>query len=247
MKVEKLAIGFPWVSPFIWTQTVDSLLNLRRPDNSRFFRGRGWCPARRHLDICEMAVEWGASHILILGADQVYEEDMIERLISRVEDDNCEVISALVPTRGCVPRMDMVPFQPMAWRFKANTDFRQYRGYEEDGDMIEVIKPENGDLQEIDFIGSGVIMFPVDDLLMLPKPWFSETFDEETMAREASMDTKFCFKLKVISGAKLWVDTSILVRHLNVMEIDRSYQERFLDWQDVGYGEQKHVQSVGKA
>ena len=238
-KVTKLAIGYPWVSPFFWTLCAESMLNMQRPESSRFFRGIGWCPARRHIDICEKAVEWGASHILILGADQTYPEDMIPRLISRVEDDNCEVITALVPTRGHVPWMDMAPFQPMAWRFKDNKEMRKYRGYDEDRDMVETIDPKAGDLQEIDFIGSGVLMFPVDDLLMLPKPWFAETFHLESMKRRASMDTRFVWELKATAGARVWCDTTIQVGHINPFVIDRTYQNRFADWNEVGYGECK--------
>jgi hypothetical protein len=237
--VQKLAIGYPWVSPFIWTYFTDSALNLERPKNSRWFKGRGWCPARRHIDICEQAVEWGATHILILGADQMYPEDMIPRLISRVENDGCEVITALVPARGCVPHMDMKPFQPMAWRFKSNTEFRKYRGYQHDADMTEVVKVEDGDLQRIDFIGSGVLMFSVDHLMMIPKPWFAEFFHLETMKRRASMDTRFVWELKTKAGAQVWVDTTIEVGHVNAMVVDRSYQDRFEDWNDIGYGECK--------
>lgn len=239
VKVDKLAIGYPWVSQFCWTFFAENAMNLQRPPNSRFIRGRGWCPARRHIDICEQAVEWGASHILIVGADQVHPEDMIPRLIKRVEDDNCEVISALVPSRGNVPQMNMKPFQPMAWRFKANTKHRQYRGYDLDADMMEVIKASDGDLQRIDFIGSGVLMFPVDDLLMLSKPWFGEVFHRESMKRRASMDTRFVWELKETAGAEVWVDTTIKVGHINPFVIDHTYQDRFGDWDEVGYGECK--------
>ena len=239
VKVDKLAIGYPWVSPFFWTLCMDSMLNMQRPENSRFFRGTGWCPARRHIDLCEKAVEWGASHILILGADQTYPEDMIPRLIKRVEQDGCEVITALVPTRGHVPWMDMAPFQPMAWRFKENAEMRKYRGYDEDKDMVETIDPDAGDLQEIDFIGSGVLMFPVDDLLMIDKPWFAEIFHLESMKRRASMDTRFVWELKAKAGARVWCDTTIQVGHINPFVIDRTYQNRFLDWAEVGYGECK--------
>jgi hypothetical protein len=237
-KVEKLAIGYPWVSQFVWTSFAENAMNLQRPSNSRWFRGRGWCPARRHIDICEQAIKWGASHILILGADQVHPEDMIPRLIKRHEEDDCEVISALVPTRGHVPHMDMKPFQPMAWRWK-NGDSINYRGYDLDKDKFEVIKVEDGELQRIDMIGSGVLMFPVDDLLMIPKPWFIEKFNEEDYKRQASMDTRFVWELKSKAKANVWVDTTIKVGHINPFIIDDTYQHRFGDWQEVGYGECK--------
>jgi hypothetical protein len=237
VKIDKLAIGYPWVSPFIWTLFAENAMNLQRPRNSRWFRGRGWCPARRHIDICEQAIKWGASHILIVGSDQVHPEDMIPRLIKRVEEDDCEVITALVPSRGHVPHQNMKPFQPLAWRFKSNKAPEEYRDMEQDGRMIEVIDPSAGDLQKIDFIGSGVLMFPVDDLLMLPKPWFVEHFQPDNMNRRASMDTRFVWELKSKAGANVWVDTTIQVGHINPFVIDRTYQDRFGDWKETGYGE----------
>jgi len=239
VKVDKLAIGYPWVSQFIWTFFAENAMNLQRPANSRWFRGRGWCPARRHINICEQAVEWGASHILILGADQVHPEDMIPRLIKRVEEDDCEIITALVPARGNVVSMEMKPFQPMAWRWKSNAKPRQYRSYDLDRDMLDVIDPKDGELQKLDFIGSGVLMFPVDDLLMMKKPWFYEEFDPERYMRKASMDTRFVGKLKMVSGGQVWVDTTIQVGHINPFIIDRTYQDRFEDWDEFGYGECK--------
>lgn len=239
VKIDKLAIGYPWVSPFIWTLFTDSALNLRCPVEHRWFRGKGWCPARRHIDICEKAIAWGASHILILGSDQTYPEDMIERLIKRHEDEGYDVISAMVPTRGNVPSMNMRPFQPMAWKFKDNVKMEHYRNYDLDADMIEVIEPENGDVQEIDFIGSGVLMFPVDVLLAIPKPWFWEKYDPVDYKRQASMDTRFVWALKRAGHSKVYVDTTIKVGHINPMVIDDTYQHRFKDWQETGYGECK--------
>lgn len=237
----KLAICIPWASPFIWTETVDSIMNLERPNHwdTRYIRGHGWCPARRHIDLCEKAIEWGADYILILGADQTYPEDLIPRLLSRVENDGCEVICALVPTRGHVPGQNTGPFQPMAWRFKYNTKYREYRGMEKDGDMLELINPEDGGLQRVDFIGSGCIMFPSSDVRALAPPWFGEKYHELTWRREATMDTTFVWRLHLEAGANIWLDTTIKIGHLNVFEIDDTYQHRFSDWVEAGYGKQK--------
>ena len=78
----KLAVGYPWSSEFIFTQFADHLPNLERPEGGgvRVFRGKGWCPARRHVDLCEQAVKWGADLICIIGADQVHPSDLLPRL-----------------------------------------------------------------------------------------------------------------------------------------------------------------------
>jgi hypothetical protein len=216
----------------MFADTVDSLVNLSRPDNCnvKFGRGVGWAPARRHVDICEQAMKWDADYILILGADQVYEPDLLCQLVSHIEN-GYEVICAMVPTRGFVSWQDMQPFQPMAWRFKAGNieEMRHYNGMDVDGDLIETLEPDTG-IQECNFIGSGVLMFQKDHLLAMKKPWFFETIVLENFSRRASMDCTFVWRLQLEAYAKVWVDTSIRVKHLHVFQIDESYQERFADW-----------------
>jgi hypothetical protein len=235
----KFAVGYPWTSPFMYTQFGENMANLQAPDGVevRFFRGTGWCPARRHISICEQALEWGAELICIIGADQLHPEDMLQRLYARFLE-GYDVVAALVPCRGYIAWQPMKPFQPMAWRFKTNdemgsTKIRQYRSQALDGDMIHMIKREDGDMVRANFIGSGVIMFHVDYLLSLKKPWFYETVTHENQEREASMDTKFSWRLQEEAGATLWVDTTIIVNHLNIFKIDDSFQNRFDDWVNI--------------
>lgn len=243
----KLAFGVPWSSPFGWTRHYDYMMNLARPAmarnafgqmeplETRYFRGQGWCPARRHADLCEQALAWGADLICVLGADQIHPEDTLQRLVARW-DEGYEVISALVPARGFVGWQDMKPFQPMAWRLKPNTG-SELRDVTLATPEIQVIDRADGDVQRIDFIGSGVLMFHRDHLLSLAKPWFSETYNHETMARLASMDTTFVWRLQIEAGAQVWVDTTIQVRHLHAFEIDDSFSERFADWAQPGAGD----------
>ena len=232
---------YPWASPFMWTACVDSMLNLRHPQDTdvRFFRGAGWCSASRHLRGCRAAVEWGADYIVILGSDQVYEPDLLERLMARI-DEGYDCVAAMVPARCYVGWQEMRPFQPMAWRFKTTAQLggpRAYRGMMADADMVEVVEPDpTQPMQRIHFIGSGVLLFPVDVLLALREPWFYETFDPVTYDRIASMDTKFVWRLQTEGMADLWLDTSIEVKHIHPFEIDRTYQHRFGDWSERGVG-----------
>lgn len=222
----KIAVGYPWSSPFMFTGFSDGNMNMRCPIGCemRWFRGSGWSPARRHNHICEQAIEWEADYIVIVGADQQHPEDMIERLLARVHD-GCEVISAMVPTRGNLGHANHQTYAPMAWRLKKSGT---YLGCELSGDMMDAIDPDAGDLQEIDFIGSGVLMFSVDHLAMLKKPWFEDRIiDREKWERIANMDTWFVWRLKAEAHAKVWLDTTIKVRHLNVEAIDETWQEKF--------------------
>ena len=230
----------------MFTGYVDAMLNLARPAEARnalgqmepldvrFFRGAGWCPARRHASLCEQALTWGADLICVVGADQVHPPDMLCRLIARW-NEGYAVIAALVPARGYVGWQDMQPFQRMAWRLKSSAVGLGTGTL--DPNEFEPIDPAAGDVQPINFIGSGVLMFHRDHLLALALPWFAEEVDPQTYQRTACMDTRFVWRLQVEAGAKVWVDTTIKVRHLHTFEIDESYPERFADWAKPGVGD----------
>ncbi len=231
----KLAVGFPWGSPFMYTDWVDQALEMSSPPgwDVKWFRGLGWCPARRHADLCEKALKWGADYICIIGADQRHPVDMFPRLVERIQQ-GYEVVSALVPCRGYVSWQPMRPFQPMAWRFKYNEpgDFtlQTYEGMAKDSHKVHVIDPKDGEMQRVNFIGSGVLMFHRDHLLSLKRPWFKETIDPESFQRLANQDCVFVWRLQQEAHAKVWVDTTIQVQHLHIFRIDETYQHRFEDW-----------------
>lgn len=232
----KLAVGYPWFSPFIWTATADSLLGLKHPEGVevKFIRGGGWSPARRHQELCEKALEWGADLICIVGSDQVYEPDLLERLVAR-HREGYEVVTALVPCRGYFHWQDMKPFQPMAWRLRKNDGIVPIAPFNgQQSSDLELIDSDDGDIQEVNFIGSGVMMFHRDHLLALRKPWFFERINPETQIRVASMDTTFCWRLQSEAHARVWCDTTIKVRHLHTFEVDETFQHRFDDWADGG-------------
>lgn len=235
----KLAVCYPWESPFVYSAFAQSIMNLRHPCETQFFRGKGWSSSRRHTHMCEQAVDWGTDLICMLSADQVYEPDLLKRLYDRFHE-GYEVVGALIPVRGHIAWQDMKPFQPMAWRWKRegkvevdDTKIRQYRGIAEDGDMMEMVTANQG-MQRINFIGSGVLMFHRDHLLSLKKPWFYERIRHDDQTRLPVMDTTFSWRLQTEAYAKMWCDTDIKVRHLHVFEIDETFQDRFEDWTASG-------------
>ena len=237
--MKKLAVGYAWSSPFMFTEFVESSLNMEHPEGYevKFFRGGGWCPARRHIDLCEQAIEWGADLICTIGSDQVHPPHMLKQLVKRW-DEGYEIIGALVPVRGYVAWQDMKPFQPMAWRFKTNdetgtTKYRSYHGMKWDADMIHVIKREDGEMVKANFIGTGVLMFHRDHLLALEKPWFRETIELDTYRRIANMDCTFSWRLQQEGGATMWIDTTIMVEHLHVFGVDDTYSEAKPDTGDM--------------
>jgi len=98
--------------------------------------------------------------------------------------------------------------------------------------MLEIVNPTDGDLQKVNIIGSGVLMFHRDYLLSLRKPWFFDRADIETMHRIADQDSMFVWRLQTEVGATVWVDTTIKVKHAHVFLVDDTFSDRFSDWTD---------------
>lgn len=235
----KIAVAIPWSSPFIWSRFTEAALKVRTPAGTEviWVFGKGWCPARRHTDAVEKALDQGAELICFFGADQIPPPDLLERLYAHVLDGRLP-ICAMVPSRGYFPMNEgSKPFQPLAWRW-ASTPFkngafipRVYRGQALDPDMVELIKMD-GTTQPVHFIGSGCVMFHRDHILALKRPWFQERVDPITYKRHATMDTHFIWRLQEEGGAMAWVDTSIKIQHIHDMAIDETFQDRFDDWMD---------------
>ena len=225
----KLAVCWPWDSPFVFSDFVDATLDMVHPPGYevKYIRGTGWASCRRHVDLCEKALDWGADLICIIGADQVHPPDMLLKLTKRFEE-GCDVITALVPFRGYVDWQGMKPFQLLGWRLKCE-GVREYVDTEACKDMLQPINPGDGDLQRVQFIGSGVLMFQREHLMSIQKPWFFHFLDPESMRRTSDMDSHFVWRLQAEAGAKVWVDTTIKVKHLHIFQIDDTYSSRFSD------------------
>ena len=243
----KLAVGLAWTSPFIWTRFTMTALNIRHPQGweVKWIQGDGWCPARRHMRICEQALAWGADVICMLGSDQVYEPDILERMATNFLAGyyfNC----ASVPARGYFAwNKEMRPFQPMAWRWKpvqpdgnGHVAMREYRGQALDGDMVEIVDLTQGPrMLRVNFIGSGALMYGAEYLPLLKKPWFYETINQEDYTRQAIMDVLFVHRMQTEAGAQLWLDRTIKIKHIHPFEIDETFQYRFDDWMVPGKGD----------
>ncbi len=208
----------------MYTKAVDSLLALETfPHKVRFFRGKGWCDARRHIEMCDKALAWGANYILMLGADQVFPEDLIESLVDVLLTEKVDAVAAQVPTRGYIEGNGLPPFGLQGWQLR-------------DGSY----EPVRGCVQRqpIDSIGSGCLMFKANLLDKLQRPWFCDVItDPETCRRVGTTDSVFVHRLKTEAGAKVLVDTTIPIHHLHTFEIDHTFSDRFSDWAMPGVGD----------
>lgn len=213
----------PWGLDMIWRRTWETYEQLEKPPKYKLFFGTGRTPARRHEIGCEEAMKWGASHILILGGDQVYPEtDMIRRMLKWMEVRSIEewmtrrkVINCLVPIRGHRPNQGTKPFQPIGMTVDDGTD-----------ELVPITR-DGPPLVKAEIIGTGVMLFEAAILDGMEKPWFADEYMSGTNAVKTMQDVAFVKKLNN-TGSQVWCDTQIIVKHLGVLEIDDSYQWRFM-------------------
>jgi hypothetical protein len=188
----------------------------------KWFRGVGWCQARRRTHAAEQAIEWGADVIVCLDIDQVYEPDILKRLLAR-HDEGCQMVAAMVPMRGYVRTSKTAPFQRLAWKI-------------EDGEFIP-IDAADGDLQKCGFPTSAAILFSAADLIRLRKPWYFFTYKPENWKQIYGEDASFALRMLSELGVQAWVDTTIKVKHIHPFQIDETFPDRFADWATEGSGE----------
>ena len=156
----------------IWRRTWETYETLEKPPTHKLFFGGGRTPARRHEIGCEAAQEWGATHILILGGDQVYpEQDMIRRLLKWMECEDFDawtkrkrVVNALVPIRGHRPGQGTRPFQPIGMRLDSANN-----------ELVPITR-DDPPIVKAEVIGTGVMLFEADILDGMEKPWFADHY-----------------------------------------------------------------------
>jgi len=218
----KLGVVIPWGMDMIWRRTWETYDQLTKPRRNKLFFGTGRTPARRHEIGCEAALRWEASHILILGGDQVYSEsDMIIKLVKWIEvkegdewSSRKKVVNCLVPIRGHRPGQGTRPFQPIGMTMDTETN-----------EQVPITR-DHPPIVKAEIIGTGVMLLEADILRGMEKPWFGDKYHPGTNNVNVMQDVAFVQKLNDL-GCQVWCDTQIIVKHLGVLEIDDTYQYRF--------------------
>jgi hypothetical protein len=131
----------------------------------------------------------------------------------------------MIPSRGVVG-FDGTPFKAMSYKISGNMPAV---------DPILNMPPASvkvlsydDEPQESHICGTGDIMMKAEILDGLERPYFEEEVKRDGMyGRHAVQDSRFVFRCTVESGAKLFCDTGIRMKHLDVFAIDETYSERF--------------------
>jgi hypothetical protein len=222
--LRRLAVCYPGDTSFVFMQAFESIVAIESPDDCevKWFRGVGWCQARRRIHAAQQALDWDADLIACLDLDQVYEPDILKRLVAR-HDEGCQMVAAMVPMRGYVRSARTAPFQPLAWKI-------------DDGEFVPV-DPADGELQRCEFPTSAALLFRASDLRRLKRPWYFFSYKPEDWKQIHGEDASFALRMLRELNVEAWVDTTIRVKHLHPFAIDETFSERFSDWAEEGIGE----------
>lgn len=202
----KLGIGLPLANRQCDNQFWISFLKMGKPDcvllvpSIEVYEFQQDIASIRN-DLVEQAINSGCTHLIMMDTDQVYPEDTIFKMMGH----NKNVVSAPVHRR--YPPFDLILFRNI------------------DGKMVPVPDDERytGDLIKIDSTGTGCILYNIEVFLKIDPPWFEITTENGAPLGE---DINFCRKLRRI-GEPVYVDTSIKIPHLAMVEINRTFYELY--------------------
>jgi hypothetical protein len=231
--MKKLGVVLPWDSPFIWRHSIENMLNWKRPDGVEveFFFGGGWCPAKRHNSGVEKAMEWGANAIMIAGPDHIVERDVMVKLWGHIFEEGWDMATGIISSRSALSA-DSGPFRYTAIKRKEGVQMPTPVVAQMifSSKLYDVISKEDPS-QEIHCIGSGCLMVNRCVFEEMTRPWFVDHGQPDSLnfERSATNDTGFVMRATGHYGFRLWLDTSIDFRHLDIFPIDETYQDRFKD------------------
>jgi hypothetical protein len=226
----KIAVCVPWDSPFMWMVPGFNMMNWDRPQDSEvaFFPGVGWCPAARHNDAVAKAQDWGADIIMFNGGDHVCPLDILKLMLARI-NEGWDMVHAMPPSRGNVSD-DGTPFRAMSYKLIGNPSPPIENAVINMPKGSAKILSYDDEPQESHVSGTGNIMMRAEIFKGLKEPYFTEFIKEDgRYGRHCVMDSDFVYRCTVLSGARMFCDTSIRIIHLDTFGIDETYSERFKD------------------
>ena len=224
--MKKLGVVLPWDSPFIWRHSVENMMNWKRPVGVvvNYFFGKGWCPANRHNNGVQAALDWGADLIVFAGSDHVVEREYLVKLWNNIYVDGWDMASGIITGRTA-------PFEYLA--YQALTDAMPNFNVVRMAQSIrfwKTLSKKDGS-QEIHCIGTGCLAVKKEVFEKMERPWFRECVneDDKNFARVPVNDTEFVARATLDYDFRLWLNTDIDCRHLEIFAIDETFRDRFND------------------
>ena len=203
----KLGIGLPLTYDYVHKAFFETYTALVKPPHVQLMpKLPGQIDAVRN-DIVEQALLLGCTHLLFIDTDQIYRSlDMIPMMYERMKDEDLKFLSAKVHRR-------YPPFDPILLKGKIG-----------EFELISEELTDSGDVIELDATGAGCVMIDTRVFLEIESPYFE--LRKSDTGKAVGEDISFCAKLKE-KGHSLFCDTSFVVGHLSMMEVDGSLNKLF--------------------
>ncbi len=201
----KLGIGLPLTNNMVHTGFLDSWVLMRKP---AFIYLRPMFPgniASIRNSIALQAVESDCTHLLMMDTDQTYPPDTIDKLLAHARN-GLDIVCGKVHRR-------YAPFDPILLRGEAT--------------KLTMVSDEEwtkNPLIEVDATGGACMMLNTRIFKEMETPWFEDKFydkvewDGSIQKRPIGEDIGFFLKAKKL-GYKVFVDTTIKIGHLGLLEI----------------------------
>lgn len=141
----------------------------------------------RIVDAC---LEWGADYIFWSDDDMLFGTDILLRLYKHQ-----------VPAVAALAFTSRVPVMPVVYKFNKVYSEEQKR---EITDIQPVLDYKQGELQQVDAFGSGVMLTHTDTFKQIGKPWFTSYGVGE--------DIHYCYRMKE-AGIPVYVDAGARTIH----------------------------------
>lgn len=208
-----MAIALPLTSDRVHTQFLDSWVLLQKPEEFVYCRpdfpipsatvgnqliGFGGPMSEIRNQLVEQALRNSCTHMVMMDTDQVYPPETITKLLGHWQ----YVVGTRVYRR-------YPPFDPV-----------MYRGELHKAHRIPDEECLSGKLVEVDFVGTGCVMFDMRIFMDLEPPWF-RSLPRTEEHKPVGEDFYISHRIRQ-AGYKIYVDTSIDITHLATMEVNSS-------------------------
>lgn len=204
----KLGIGLPLSDEKVHSQFVDTWTLMEKPDfvyiRPSFPSGPTSNIADIRNNMVEQALQNDVTKFLQLDTDQTYPRDVIHRLLTH----DLPIVAAKVHRR-------YPPFDPILYRGESVDKLINIPDEEWKGDRGII---------EVSATGSGCILVDMNVYLDIEYPWYEHNVKKDGMT--VGEDVGFCFKARE-AGYKVYVDTSIQIGHLALLEVNEGAYDIF--------------------
>lgn len=200
----KLSIGLPLTDDKVDVSFMDSFIKMRK-GNFNYLRPQ--YPSQNVADVrnelVKQAIMNNSTHLLMLDTDQVYPEDLVEKLIIH----NLPIVGGKVHRR-------YHPYDPILYKY----DEENKRYYLTPDEVWK-----NTPLVEVEATGTGCLMINMGVFDKLEYPWFKFLDKNETEdGKPVGEDIYFCRKARE-ANIPIYVDTTANIGHLALMEINEDF------------------------